>query len=149
MSENPFGRIVVATDGDASGRAAARLGAELARRRESKAVLVHAAMSAPEWPWSGGPPEDVVAYFDEIAAEATAESEQILRAAGVDVEVVLVHDLPPADAILDTAGRYDADLIVVGHHNRGPIGRAMLGSVSSRVVHQAKCPVLIAQADAG
>jgi len=36
-----------------------------------------------------------------------------------------------------------ADLIVVGSRGRGPVGSALLGSVSHGVVRQAKRPVLI------
>jgi nucleotide-binding universal stress UspA family protein len=35
------------------------------------------------------------------------------------------------------------DLLVVGSRNYGPIRRLMLGSTSSRLVHQAPCPVLV------
>jgi nucleotide-binding universal stress UspA family protein len=37
----------------------------------------------------------------------------------------------------------NADLIVVGTHGRGRVGRALLGSVSTGVVHHAACDVLI------
>jgi nucleotide-binding universal stress UspA family protein len=36
-----------------------------------------------------------------------------------------------------------ADLIVVGTHGRGRVGRLVLGSVSDHVVRHAPCPVLI------
>ena len=36
-----------------------------------------------------------------------------------------------------------ADLVVVGSRGRGVIQRALLGSVSTHVVHNAPCPVMI------
>jgi nucleotide-binding universal stress UspA family protein len=45
--------------------------------------------------------------------------------------------------ILKLAGEIGADLIVMGAHAHGPIGRLFFGSTSSHVVRQAACPVLI------
>jgi nucleotide-binding universal stress UspA family protein len=35
------------------------------------------------------------------------------------------------------------DVVLVGAHNRGPIGRLLMGSVSDYVARHAPCPVLI------
>jgi nucleotide-binding universal stress UspA family protein len=45
--------------------------------------------------------------------------------------------------ILRVAEEVGADLIVMGEHVHGPIGRAFFGSTSSHVVRQATCPVLV------
>jgi nucleotide-binding universal stress UspA family protein len=50
---------------------------------------------------------------------------------------------PPATAILAAAEEVDAELIVAGSRHRGAIARTLLGSVSSDLVHNAKCDVLI------
>jgi len=50
----------------------------------------------------------------------------------------------PLDAILKTATEIDADLIVVGSHRRRGVEKLMLGSVAERVLHEARCPVLLA-----
>ncbi|HBH01951.1 MAG TPA: universal stress protein UspA, partial [Candidatus Rokubacteria bacterium] len=41
------------------------------------------------------------------------------------------------------ARELDADLVVVGARGRGGIERLLLGSVSERVLRDARCPVLI------
>ena len=41
------------------------------------------------------------------------------------------------------AKELDVDVIVIGSRGRGAIRRALLGSVSSHVVHNAPCPVLV------
>jgi nucleotide-binding universal stress UspA family protein len=50
------------------------------------------------------------------------------------------------DAILDTAERIHADLIIMGTHGRRGITRAVLGSVAESVVRRATCPVLTVRA---
>ena len=45
--------------------------------------------------------------------------------------------------ILQVAEEMDADLIVMGAHTQGALGRALFGSTATHVVRQAPCPVLV------
>jgi nucleotide-binding universal stress UspA family protein len=49
----------------------------------------------------------------------------------------------PADEIVAAAGDYETDLVVVGARGRGGVARLLLGSVSEKVLRDARCPVLI------
>jgi nucleotide-binding universal stress UspA family protein len=49
-----------------------------------------------------------------------------------------------AGAVLQTASDVDADLLVVGTHKRSGVEKLLLGSVASRVLSDAHCPVLVA-----
>ena len=51
----------------------------------------------------------------------------------------------PKELIVDEAKRWGADLIVLGSHGRGAIGRFFLGSVSLAVAAHASCSVEIAR----
>jgi nucleotide-binding universal stress UspA family protein len=51
----------------------------------------------------------------------------------------------PAAEILALASEVGADLIFVGSHGKTGVERVLLGSVSERVVREAKCPVLVAR----
>lgn len=51
----------------------------------------------------------------------------------------------PADEILSLAQEIGADLIYVGSHNRLGLERLLLGSVSERVVREARCAVIVAR----
>ncbi len=51
----------------------------------------------------------------------------------------------PAWEIIERSDEWKADLIVVGPHGRTALARAVLGSVSQKVLHEAKCSVRIAR----
>jgi nucleotide-binding universal stress UspA family protein len=54
----------------------------------------------------------------------------------------------PAAEILRAADEVGADLIVMGTHGRGGLGRVLMGSVAESVLREAPCPVLIARSAA-
>jgi nucleotide-binding universal stress UspA family protein len=86
--------------------------------------------------------------YDEWAAAATESAKNTMdrllkqaRAAGVKAKsIVLVG--APADVIVRTARTGRADLVVMGTHGRSGLSRFLLGSVASRVIATAPCPVL-------
>jgi nucleotide-binding universal stress UspA family protein len=64
------------------------------------------------------------------------------RSAGIDVSF-LIWTGDPGDMIIEAAEAEHADMILVGSHGRGAVGRLFLGSVSEHVVRNAPCPVLV------
>jgi nucleotide-binding universal stress UspA family protein len=70
------------------------------------------------------------------------------RAIGVAVSF-LVWTGDPGESIVSAAEAEGADLVVVGTHGRGTIGRLLLGSVSDYVVRRAPCPVLVVRPSSG
>jgi nucleotide-binding universal stress UspA family protein len=60
---------------------------------------------------------------------------------GVQITTALREGLPYVE-ILEAAGTLGADLIVMGTHGRSGIQRALVGSVTERVLRSATVPVL-------
>jgi nucleotide-binding universal stress UspA family protein len=74
----------------------------------------------------------------ELAEEATELLvERQLQARGLAVEG------DPVEAILESAGREGADLIVMGRRGLGRLQGLLVGSVSERVARHAEIPVLL------
>ncbi len=67
------------------------------------------------------------------------------RAAGARA-TFLVWQGDPAEVVLEAADAEAADVIVLGSHGRGRLGRLILGSTSRRVTEGARCPVLVVRA---
>ena len=55
---------------------------------------------------------------------------------------VRVEEGPVAPRILDVAADQSVDLIVMGTHGRTGVQRLVLGSITEKIVRQARCPVL-------
>ena len=68
------------------------------------------------------------------------EAQTMLRERGVQAE--MVHARGNAAQVLIEASK-DADLVIVGSRKTNRFRRLVLGSVSSRVVHDAACDVLV------
>ena len=64
------------------------------------------------------------------------------RELGIDVSF-LVWTGDPGDQIVEAAEAEHVDMVLVGSHGRGAVGRLFLGSVSEHVVRNAPCPVLV------
>jgi len=144
----PFRSIVVGTDGSTDAHTA--LDATIDVVADDGVVHVVAAFDPPTDSQLGrfiaALPADVRREHDptEHAQRVLGEAAARLRAAGVRSIEHLVDD-EPASAILDSADSVDADLIVVGCRGLSDRERFRRGSVSDRVVAQARRSVLVVQ----
>lgn len=122
--------VVVAYSADEFGAAALEAGAAEAVRRGTRLVVVN------------GTRGDALVDTRYALDAEVSEIRGRLDEAGVDVEVrrEVVPDI--AQLVLQVAQETDAELVVVGIRHRSPVGKALMGSVSQRVLLDAACPVL-------
>ena len=69
-----------------------------------------------------------------------------LRACGLGVNLKQFHG-STIDRIVEEALRSEADLIVVGSHHHNAFYNLLVGSVTTKILTQAKCPVLVVSKD--
>jgi nucleotide-binding universal stress UspA family protein len=85
------------------------------------------------------------ARVDQVRARREQLAQALVergRTEGIEVSF-LVWTGDPGDVIVDAAEAEHADMVLVGSHGRGVVGRFLLGSVSEHVVRHAPCPVLV------
>jgi len=80
-------------------------------------------------------------YLEEGQAQLLA-AQQKLDAAG-RFHTTHIHVGQPPEVICKMAGELGCDLIVMGTHGRNPLAGLVMGSVATRVLHLAPCPVLL------
>jgi nucleotide-binding universal stress UspA family protein len=134
-------RIVVGYDGSEHARRALERVADLAGPEASVTVVGAVRVDAKLAGRGPGPapldPEEVRAR-----ERALEEARELLAQRGIEARTVEAAG-NPADAIADEARALGADLIVVGTRGRSLPQRALLGSVSTSLVHNAPCDVLV------
>ena len=135
--------IVLGTDGSPGAGHATREAVELARETGWPLRIV-AAWSVSSLGLSAGPvmAPDFAAVAKEAAQAALDAAVGEAEGAGVGVITYLRHGEAAAE-LCNVAELMGDTVIVVGSHGRGALGRAMLGSVSTKLVHSAPCPVLV------
>ena len=135
-----FKTIVLALDGSEESRQALPLATELARQDGARIVIAHVEQDVVG---KGGGP--IPATEDEIQAEIRKQAEE-LSADGIETSVEMRNVMlgGPAHAIAEIADGANADLIVVGTRGHSAVAGLFLGSVTQRLLHLARCPVLVA-----
>jgi nucleotide-binding universal stress UspA family protein len=143
-------KILLAVDGSAYSEAAIE---EVGKRPwppQSEIKIITAAetpLMVGMEPWAISPE-----YFEELEKSLREAGDAVIRDAlkklkesgdktsKISTEII---QGPPRQVIVEEAEKWGADLIVMGSRGLGTWNRLLLGSVSSAVVHHAKCSVEI------
>jgi nucleotide-binding universal stress UspA family protein len=83
-------------------------------------------------------------YHEDEARKALGAAEKLLQKQGVNFKSQWILGAPAAE-IVRYAKKNKAHLIVMGTHGHGLLGRAVMGSVATRVVSDSDLPVLLVQ----
>lgn len=98
-------------------------------------------------PWLGLYDVPPAGFEEQVASELRSELAKMaerLRSEGRRIEVGVLRGRP-ADAILQDAATFQADLLVMGTRGHGSVTSLVLGSVSAEVVDRSPDPVLVAR----
>jgi nucleotide-binding universal stress UspA family protein len=133
-----YHHILVALDGSTDSRTALRHAVTLAQDQNAKLTLLTVVphQATPVGPGVAPPPETAESH-NEIIRQALAEVPK-----DVGVTTRLEHG-EIAITILKVVAEDQYDLLVMGSHGHGRVHRALLGSVSEKVLHKAAVPVLM------
>ncbi len=141
-----FSRILVAVDGSPFSERALECAVDLAKKYTSKLIIVHVVLRRF---YAVTPSEAGVLATTVFVKEMEAEGKEIISKAeayakneGADYECRLLQGVP-AEEIIKTARSENVDLIVMGSRGLTEVRAFLLGSVSDKVSHHAKCPTLI------
>jgi nucleotide-binding universal stress UspA family protein len=142
-----YKRILVPVDGSPVSNLGLKEALKIARASRARVRLLHvvenyAAFMGTEAGANIGPVLDAL----RAAAKRTlARIERRARAAGIEPSTALADNLGGrvADAIIDEAKRWKADVIVMGTHGRRGVKRMLLGSDAELAIRYSPVPVLL------
>jgi nucleotide-binding universal stress UspA family protein len=132
--------IGVGYDGSPESHAAATLAAGLAAAIGAQLRVIFVL----EPPTPGGEGLGYDREWEE-RADATRERAQLMLDDLLgELGEIATGEVLVGDAVVELSyAANDLDLLVTGSRGYGPVRRAMLGSTSSKLMHQAPCPVLV------
>ena len=136
--------IVVGVDGSPASNFAVCWAARDAAMRHIPLTLVHMVNAVTMWPQVPMSAEAVVWQEDDgrrVLDEAVKIAEDATKTyRRIEISSELRHS-PPVSTLAEMSE--EAEMVVVGSTGRGAVTRVLLGSVSSGVVRQARCPVAV------
>lgn len=139
--------VMLATDGSPTAEKATGTAIELAKRLDTELIVV-TAWDIPYTTVGLAPTtsaELATLSKDEackVAVQAAARAEE----AGVETRTSVLRGMTVQE-ICAAAEKFDPRFLVIGSHGWGVVKRALFGSVSTGVLHHAKCPVLVVRAE--
>ena len=144
-----YQRILIATDDSECSKKALYHGYNLARVMDASIALLHVIEPASPTNYGADP---LMGQQPLIVPETTEMQEENSRNMLADISKTLGEAKEiftfsrigiPKQEILDLAGEWGADLIIMGTHGRTGFDHFISGSVSEAVTRKASCPVLV------
>jgi nucleotide-binding universal stress UspA family protein len=136
-----YASILVALDGSDQSMFALNHARTIAECFGSKLILVHA------FPYTSDLRDSI--EYNHLVALRIKRGEEIIETArkqlgrpSIRVDEELLEG-PAPEAILSVAATRKCDLIVMGSRGMGSLKGMVLGSVSTKVSHYARCPVMV------
>ena len=135
-----FSRILVAVDGSMSAKKAFEKSLFLSQKCNSKLDIVHVIPCE-----FGG---DSATAF-ELLSELKIKGEKVLEeckkeAAKNNISVeLMIESGDPAQIIIEITKNKNYDLIIIGTRGKSVFQELLLGSVALKVMHHARCPVMV------
>lgn len=142
-------KILVAVDGsplsDKAVEEAVRFAAGIPSQFKSKVYGLLVLPNAPRSTFTDFVPNRPItekAEWTELKERIFFVIEKIAAEAGVPLETAVVYG-DPAEELIHFAQKEEIDVIVIGSTGKGFLKRKLLGSVSHKVVRDAKCSVYV------
>jgi nucleotide-binding universal stress UspA family protein len=140
--------VMLATDGSPTAETATNTAIDLAKMLDTELVIVtvwtipYTATGLAPAPVNG----ELAKLGEEEAQKLVLDTAARAEEAGVETRAVVLRGLP-VEEICIAAARYEPRFLVIGSHGWGVVKRAVFGSVSTGVLHRARCPVLVVRAE--
>ncbi len=141
--------ILVATDGSTLSKKAVTNAIALAATCGAELVALKVVPRYPQAYFEGSIPlsasevSRIEGQWTEAAKAALDAAQKTAKAKGVVSKSVTVKSDVVSDAIIATAKKHKADLIVMASHGRKGIKRLLLGSETQQVLTHSHIPVLV------
>ncbi|MBP1357234.1 MAG: universal stress protein [Sulfolobus sp.] len=138
-----FSHILVAYDGSENAKRALNVAIDIAKRYNALLEIIEVVDTSAlaGMGFAPVPSEVIESLYKKAEADVNDAKSKALNE-NIQVKGIVIEG-DPAGAILEYAIKNNVDLIVTGSRGLSTIKRIFLGSVSTRIVTEAKIPVLV------
>jgi nucleotide-binding universal stress UspA family protein len=137
----PWRKVLIAVDGSEQAREAVRQAIQLSRQMEVEYTLLTVVPSPYVYPGTFGAGWEDTATLEDWGRATLLPYEELMQAKNLPYKSkVVIGD--PASVIRKTAEE-EADLLVLGHHGQGAVAGTIMGSVTFKLMHRTRLPLLI------
>lgn len=137
-------KVLLGYDGSKNAKIALTKATELTKDSENELVVVVAAHMPIPAPYASR------SYYEQVRSDTLehannllSEASELAKQSGVARVSGSVKEGLPQEVIVSYASETGADMIVLGRRGVRGVGRGLIGSVSSSVLSQSKCDVLV------
>lgn len=140
-------KILLSLDGSKLAEKALPYAKALANKFEAELIITRVVHPLPIVADYGSAAFEAVVAAEQRETQAyLSQIQQELAGFQPPVRTVALHNLAVAEAIIDLACRENVELIVMSTHGRSGLSRWIYGSVATKVLQQAPCPVFLVRA---
>ncbi|CAM2145959.1 Universal stress protein [Pararobbsia alpina] len=141
-----FRHILIPTDGSHLSQLAIDGGIDLARALSARVTAYACLPPYPYTPFSEvvvEPPAEYQERAENEAREHLRSIEVACEAAGVPCTAIVSIHPTPYQGIIETAQKYECDLIFMASHGRRGLSGLLIGSETQRVLSHSQIPVIV------
>lgn len=138
-------RVLCPVDLSEVSEGALRLAARIASHYDARLIVQHTFPALAEEQTAGRGESLPIEALPAALQSKELEVRQMVARAGADRchLSLLINDGDPRERILETISAKGIDLMVIGTQGRRGLKRLVQGSLTERVIHQARCPALV------
>ena len=141
-----FKKIIVAYDGSEHAAAALRRSSELARLCRAELHLLGVVVITGSLALAGA--YGAADVWGQEEADVAKALESAVNAISDQVSVhTRIREGEPAEQIATYASEIGADLVVIGHSDRGLLARLFEGSIGAKLIRELPCNLLVVTVD--
>jgi nucleotide-binding universal stress UspA family protein len=138
-----FSKILVGVDSSQPAKKALEYASNLVIKNDSKLYIVHVIEEFGGDMQAWEQHDSYVNELRRLSKDLLKENESRAKELGVAKIHTIKEEGNPAEKILQIANDKEIDTIVVGSRGLSTAKEFLLGSVSHKIIHHAKCPVVI------
>ena len=136
-----YKRILIAIDEEPSAEQVAQKGLQLGKQLDAEIAVVSVANTTNLLTDGGVTPDEMA---DIIRKDTRESQKKILNNVFKDDEVTqFVEEGKPHKVILEVAGEWNADILILGTHSKSGLSQVLLGSTSEKVLKTSEIPVFL------